>query len=79
MVIRPASEGESIPPAVVELDVGGKVDEHVAKCKTLGMRVAPPTKVQWYRCYDVDIGDGHRIRLRGSKYPGLQPSVSGRL
>ena len=75
MVIRPASEGESIPPAVVELDVGGKVDEHVAKCKTLGMRVAPPTKVQWYRCYDVDIGDGHRIRLRGSKFPRLQNPV----
>ena len=73
VAIRPASEGESIPPAVVELDVGGKVDEHVARCTALGMRVAPAAKVQWYRCYDVDIGDGHRIRLRASKYPGLQP------
>ena len=79
IAIRPASAGESIPPAVVELDVGDKVDEHAARCRALGMRVAPPTKVQWYRCYDVDIGDGHRIRLRGSTYPGVQPSVSGRL
>ena len=73
VAIRPASAGESIPPATVELDVGGKVDEHVARCQALGMRVAAPTKVQWYHCYDVDIGDGHRIRLRGSKHPGLQP------
>ena len=70
---RPASAGESIPPAVVELDVGDKVDEHVARCTALGMRVAPPAKVHWYRCYEVDIGDGHRIRLRGSKHLGLQP------
>ncbi len=47
----------------------------MAKCSALGMRVAPPAKVQWYRCYDVDIGDGHRIRLRGSKHPGLQNPV----
>ena len=79
IAIRPASAGESIPPAVIELDVGGKVDEHVARCEALGMRVAPPAKVQWYRCYDVDIGDGHRIRLRGSKYAAGQPAVSGRL
>lgn len=71
IAIRPASAGESIAPATVELDVGGKVDEHAAKCQALGMRVGPPTKVHWYRCYDVDIGDGHGIRLRGSKHPGL--------
>ena len=73
IAILPASTGESIPSATVELDVGGKVDEHVARCQALGMRVAAPTKVHWYRCYDVDVGDGHRIRLRGSKHPGLQP------
>jgi RimJ/RimL family protein N-acetyltransferase len=71
IAIRPASAGESISPAVIELDVGGKVDEHVARCTALGMRIAPPAKVHWYRCYEVDIGDGHRIRLRGSKHPGL--------
>ena len=73
IAIRPASAGEPIPPATVELDVGGTVDEHAARCRALGLRVGPPTKVQWYRCYEVDIGDGHRIRLRGSKHPGLQP------
>ena len=73
IAIRPASAGQSIPPATVELDVGGKVDEHAARCQALGMRVGPPTKVHWYRCYEVDIGDGHRIRLRGSKHPGLEP------
>ena len=72
IVIRPASAGESIPPATVELDVGCKVDEHAARCQALGMRVSPPTNVHWYRCYEVDIGDGHRIRLRGPKHPGLQ-------
>ena len=71
IAIRPASAGESIPPATVEFDVDGKVDEHAARCQALGMRVGPPTKVHWYRCYEVDIGDGHRIRLRGSKHPGL--------
>ena len=73
IAIRPASAGESIPPATAELDVGGKVDEHAARCKAIGMRVGPPTTVHWYRCYEVDIGDGHRIRLRGSKHPGLEP------
>lgn len=70
IAIRPASAGESIAPATVELDVGGKVDEHAARCQALGMRVGPPTKVHWYCCYDVDIGDGHRIRLRGSRFRG---------
>ncbi len=73
IAIRPASAGKPIPPATVELDVGGKVDEHAARCQALGMRVGPSTNVHWYRCYEVDIGDGHRIRLRGSKHPGLQP------
>ena len=71
IAIRPAPADESIPPATVELDVGGKVDEHAARCMAQGMPVGPPTKVHWYRCYDVDIGDGNRIRLRGSKHPGL--------
>ena len=71
IAIRAASASESIPPTTIELDVGGKVDEHAARCRALGMRVGPPKKVHWYRCYEVHIGDGHRIRLRGSKHPGL--------
>ena len=72
IALRQASDVESIAPTVVEVDVGYKVGEYVSKCTALGMQVTAPTQVHWYRCCEVEIGDGHRIRLRGSRYPAIQ-------
>lgn len=55
------------------ISMGDKVDEHSAKRQALACGSSPPTKVHWYRCREVEIGDGHRIRLRGSKHPELRP------
>ena len=65
IAIRPASAGESIPPAVVELDVG-KVDEHV--------EVRARGQVQWYRARHAgrSAGQGQQLPDR-SHGPGLFP------
>jgi ribosomal-protein-alanine N-acetyltransferase len=66
-----AAADDAIVPATVEVDVGDMLDARKARLDALGAKVGEPTNTHWYRSYDVDIGDGHRIRLRGSAHPGL--------
>ncbi|MBT3211407.1 MAG: GNAT family N-acetyltransferase [Planctomycetaceae bacterium] len=66
-----AANADDITPAVLVILVDGNVDLKADIAKKAGAEVGEPHDDQTHRSYSVNLPDGHEVRIRGVKYPGL--------